>query len=96
MRPVAPCLILLLAPSLAWAAASGGYADPDRGTCVDAPRSAMHGSDADPVPAPAATPHAGATRPHASTSQGGGNDGELVVPRMRMPRWHSFLPGMFR
>lgn len=95
MRRVAPCLILLLAPALAWAAAPGSYADPDRGTCVDAAQSDAHGTPADADPA-SSTPHSGNTHPHAATSQGGGNDGELVVPRMRMPRWHSFLPGMFR
>lgn len=93
MRRVAPCLILLLAPALAWAA-SGSYADPDRGSCVDAQPSAAHGTAPDADPAPAA--HAGSERPHSTATQGGGNDGELMVPRMRMPRWHSFLPGMFR
>lgn len=94
MRRVAPCLMLLLAPALAWAAAPGSYADPDRGTCIDAPQSAARGTSADADPA--STPHAGSAHPHAATTQGGGNDGELVVPRTRMPRWHSFLPGMFR
>ncbi|WP_434027102.1 hypothetical protein [[Pseudomonas] boreopolis] len=93
MRRVAPCLILLLAPTLAWAA-SGSYADPDRGPCVDAPHSAARGAAPDTDSAPPA--HANGTRSRSSTTQGGGNDGDLVVPRMRMPRWHSFLPGMFR
>lgn len=94
MRRVAPCLILLLAPTLAWAASGSSYADPDRGSCVDAPQSAAHGTAPDADSAPAA--HTGTAHPHSPTTQGGGNDGELVVPRMRMPRWHSFLPGMFR
>lgn len=91
MRRVALYVILLLAPSLAWAA-SGSYADPDHGTCVDAPQSAARGAAPDADAAPAAH----TTRPHSTTTQGGGNDGDLMVPRMRMPRWHSFLPGMFR
>lgn len=30
-----------------------------------------------------------------ATSQGGGGDDESVL-RMRVPKWNSFLPGMFR
>lgn len=89
-------MILLLAPALAWASSGSSYADPDRGTCLDAPQSAARAAAPDTDNASAA--HAGTAHPHAAsgTTQGGGNDGELVVPRMRMPRWHSFLPGMFR
>lgn len=93
MRPVASCLILLLAPSLAWAAAPTGIADPDRGSCVDSPRSGEHSMALDGDPNPAS--HSGTARSHTSTTQGGG-DGDLFAPRMRMPRWHSYLPGMFR
>jgi hypothetical protein len=36
-------------------------------------------------------------KPSASsgTSTGGGGDDD-VLPRLRAPKWHSFLPGMFR
>jgi hypothetical protein len=37
--------------------------------------------------------------PSASTSRGGGDDGDATPPvlsRPRGPKWHSFLPGMFR
>lgn len=35
----------------------------------------------------------------APTSRGGGDDGDATtpaLPRPRGPKWHSFLPGMFR
>ncbi|WP_411834004.1 hypothetical protein [Pseudoxanthomonas mexicana] len=32
----------------------------------------------------------------ASGSRGGGDDDESPLPRPRAPKWHSFLPGMFR
>ncbi len=35
----------------------------------------------------------------APTTRGGGDDGDAsapVLPRPRGPKWHSFLPGMFR
>ena len=94
MRRVAPCLILLLAPSLAWAMASGGYADPDRGTCIDPPQPVVHDGAVDTDTASSAS--TGTLRTPSSTTQGGGNDSELIAPRTHMPRWHSFLPGMFR
>lgn len=31
-----------------------------------------------------------------ATSQGGGGSDEDAVLRMRVPKWNSFLPGMFR
>ena len=40
---------------------------------------------ADPIPAKTATPRAA----------GGGSDDDLL-PRLRAPRWHRLLPGMFR
>jgi hypothetical protein len=49
--------------------------------------------------APAAAPaaRAPAVKPSAAsgTSSGGGGDDD-VLPRLRAPKWHSFLPGMFR
>jgi hypothetical protein len=86
--------MLLLVPTLAWA--SVGYADPDRGTCVDAPVSAARPTPGDGDAGSAARQAAPAHQATPATTHGGGGDGELVLPRMRMPRWHSFLPGMFR
>lgn len=37
--------------------------------------------------------------PAPGTTRGGGDDGDVsapVLPRPRGPKWHSFLPGMFR
>ncbi|HEY0335118.1 MAG TPA: hypothetical protein VGC74_15655 [Stenotrophomonas sp.] len=89
MRRLA-CLLLFLTPALAWA--SGGVAEADRGACVST-ASAAHGPAPDPLTAPPA--HSPAHRP-AGAASGGGEDSELLQPRGRMPKWHSFLPGMFR
>jgi len=85
------CLLLLLSPALAWA--SSGVAEADHGTCVT-PGSAAHG----PTPEPATAPpsHSPGHRPTSVMPSGGGDDGDILPPRGRMPKWHSFLPGMFR
>ena len=90
MRRLA-CLLLFLTPAVAWA--SGGVAEADRGTCVAA-SSAAHGPAPEPV-VPAGA-HPPVHRPAGAASNGGGDDSELLQPRGRMPKWHSFLPGMFR
>lgn len=39
------------------------------------------------------------SNPIPATSRGGGDDGDATspaLPRPRSPKWHSFLPGMFR
>jgi hypothetical protein len=84
------CLLLLLTPAVAWA--SSGMAEADHGTCVT-PASAAHGPAPD---APVPPSHSPGHRPTTITPSGGGDDGELLPPRGRMPKWHSFLPGMFR
>lgn len=89
MRRFLPCLILLL--PLAAAHASDALASKQRNDCVYAAP-----TEADAVharPASAARPPASAAKPAAPS--GGGSDSDLV-PRLRMPKWHSFLPGMFR
>jgi len=85
------CLFLLLSPALAWA--STGASEPDHGSCVT-PSSAAHGPA--PDPAQIAPSHSPGHRPSSAIPSGGGDDGELLPPRGRMPKWHSFLPGMFR
>nr|WP_187128024.1 hypothetical protein [Xanthomonas massiliensis] len=53
----------------------------------------------DPDAASATIPGASRTAPRAiapGVTTGGGSDGESLLPRSRLPRWHSFLPGMFR
>ncbi len=86
MRPFAHCLILLMAPLAAHA--SDALTSPGRGGCVYSPTETER-------TAPAA--RAPAVKPSASngTSTGGGGDDD-VLPRLRAPKWHSFLPGMFR
>ncbi|ELQ07961.1 hypothetical protein [Xanthomonas translucens] len=84
MRRFLPCLILLLLP-LAAAQASEALASKQRNDCVY-----TDATDADAVQA---RPSSAAAKPAAPS--GGGNDSDLV-PRLRMPKWHSFLPGMFR
>ncbi|MCC7633063.1 hypothetical protein [Stenotrophomonas rhizophila] len=92
MRPFAPCLILLMAPMAAHA--SDALTSSGRGGCVYSP------TDNERTPPASAAPAARApatAKPAASggTSSGGGGDDD-VLPRLRAPKWHSFLPGMFR
>ncbi len=91
MRCLAHCLVLLMAPALA--NASAALASDGRGDCVytsgDTDRTPTARAAAAAVPSPA--------KPAASqaTSSGGGGDDD-VLKGLRAPRWHSFLPGMFR
>lgn len=61
-------------------------ANGEEGTCPSAEAEA--GGEAKPVAARSATPANRARKP--TTVRGGDN------PRIQGPRWHSFLPGMFR
>ena len=81
-----------MAPLLA--TASTVMASEGRGDCVystpDAERpptarSAAAGVPSTPKPVPA-----------QATSSGGGGGDDDVLQRLRAPKWHSFLPGMFR
>lgn len=83
-------MILLLLPAAAWASN-----DPvaGRGACVYSDAGDAHDGAAGSQAAPARTPPAAKT---PAVTSGGGGDGDPLVQRMRMPRWHSFLPGMFR
>lgn len=92
MRRLAICLILLCASSLAF----GRDARPsgDVGDCRDSVITVPS-----PVQAPVRRPTSMAHKPKpvaatAHTSGGGGSDDGAGTPRV--PRWHSFLPGMFR
>lgn len=90
MRRLTVCLLMLLAPLAALA--SDQLVDGDHDSCIST-NSAACGR----TPAPEAAP--ARTSPHKATpaTGGGGSDGDSLFPRMRtMPRWHSFLPGMFR
>ncbi|PKH72025.1 hypothetical protein CXF96_10040 [Stenotrophomonas sp. Betaine-02u-21] len=92
MRCSAHCLVLLMAPLLA--NASTVMASEGRGDCVystpDAERPPTARSAAAAVPS---TPK---PVPAQATSSGGGGGEDDVLQRLRAPKWHSFLPGMFR
>ena len=97
MRPLAICpLLISLALLCASSVAFGRDVRPsgDTGDCRDSVIT---------VPSPAQTPVKRPTavvhkaKPAATTAHttgGGGGDDAGGVPRV--PRWHSFLPGMFR
>ena len=81
-----------MAPLLA--NASTVMASEGRGDCVystpDAERPPTARSAAAAVPS---TPK---PVPAQATSSGGGGGDDDVLQRLRAPKWHSFLPGMFR
>ena len=101
MRRIVPCLILLIAPvSVAWA--DDAFTQSQRGACV-------YSGDVPPaktVPAAATRPgssasprtaqHSPRPAPPVAPAAGGGGSDEDLMERIRAPRWHSFLPGMFR
>lgn len=87
-RRIAVCLLIALFVSAAAAARESRLADAG-GSCSVAPRPAasrvVDRANANPVPA-------GKSK---STTPAGGSD-ESDAPRLQSPRWHRFLPGMFR
>lgn len=92
MRRFTICLLMLLAPLAALA--SDRLTDGDHDTCFSANSTAR-----DTTPAAEATSARNSARKAtpSSSDSGGGSDGDSLFLRMRtMPRWHSFLPGMFR
>ncbi|WP_369941152.1 hypothetical protein [Xanthomonas medicagonis] len=93
MRRFLPCLILLLLP-LAAAHASNALASKQRNDCVYTDATDAGATQAHPTAA-ARPPGSAKPATAAPSGNGGGGDGDLV-PRLHMPKWHSFLPGMFR
>ncbi len=94
MRRYAHCLILLTMPFAASATAS---LDDSRGGCVySTPDAASQRAATSTASATATKP--APVRPAASsaTSSGGGGSDDDVLQRIRAPKWHSYLPGMFR
>lgn len=91
MHRTVACLILLCASPLAF----GRDARPsgDVGDCRDSVITV-------PSPAPASTKRptnvVHKARPTAVTHTTGGGGGDDAGGAPRVPRWHSFLPGMFR
>ena len=95
MRRTAHCLILLLAPVAAHAAVA--IDTPARSGCTYAP------GEVERVAAPAASVSlANAVPPSQpkhtvpAPQQAGGGSDEEIIPRLRAPKWHRLLPGMFR
>ncbi|HYQ22643.1 hypothetical protein [Stenotrophomonas sp.] len=96
MRRYAHCLILLTMPFAASATAS---LDDSRGACVySTPDAASQRASATTTASASTAKPAAAVRPAASsaTSSGGGGSDDDVLQRIRAPKWHSYLPGMFR
>lgn len=94
MRRFAHCLILLMVPSAA-AWADDAFIHSQRGACVYADNTTS--ATAAPVtPRTPARPAASPRAARAAESGGGGGSEDDLMQRMRAPRWHSFLPGMFR
>lgn len=96
MRHLAHCLILLLAPVAAQASDALGGAG--RSACSYAPgeveRVAVPAATVDIANTPAPATTTPAKSKHVQ-SAGGGSDDD-IIPRLRAPRWHRMLPGMFR
>ena len=91
MRLFAHCLLLLTAPMAAHA--SDALTQPGRGGCAYSSAEAERTAPANP-PATGAPPSNNPRAPPPGRRGGGGDDD--VLPRLRAPKWHSFLPGMFR
>ena len=91
MRPIAHCLLLLMAPMAAHA--SDALTKPGRGGCVYSTTEGERSAQAAPPANSAPSSNKPSVNPAGSTGGGGDDD---VLPRLRAPKWHSFLPGMFR
>ncbi len=95
MRHLAHCLILLLVPVAAQA--TEALDGTGRSGCSYAP------AEVERVAVPAASVNIANSTPAAATvnkpkptqTTGGGSDDD-IIPRLRAPRWHRMLPGMFR
>ena len=93
MRRYAHCLILLMMP---FAASATAALDDSRGACVSSNGDAA--SQRAPTATASAATTAGTGTPcgqQCHQHRGGGSDDD-VLQRIRAPKWHSYLPGMFR
>lgn len=88
MRRTAVCL-LIVAASATVAARESKLSDAEGGSCRGAQSVSTRAPDRDPVVLPA--PLVKKAKPLPSNTGGGGDD-----VRLQSPRWHRFLPGMFR
>ncbi len=88
MRRIAVCLLVLASASVA--ARESKLSDADGGGCVTTRPQSTVTRAPDRDPASMAVPVKKA-KPAAGNTGGGGDD-----VRLPSPRWHRFLPGMFR
>ena len=89
MRRIAVCLLIILS-SASVAARESKLSDADGGSCPTRTQTAATRSP-DRDPSSKALP-VKKTKPSLPSSSGGGGDDV----RLQSPRWHRFLPGMFR
>jgi hypothetical protein len=89
MRRIAVCLLIILS-SASVAARESKLSDADGGSCPTRTQTAATRSP-DRDPSSMALPVKKAKPSLPSSSGGGGDD-----VRLQSPRWHRFLPGMFR
>ena len=94
MTRIAACL-LLVCVSASVAARDIRLQSPsgDGGRCPEVSAAAAEASAGNGKPQHATTP---APTPRAKVSKPVSARGESDTPRISAPRWHSFLPGMFR
>ena len=86
-------ILLAIALSLPAAVAWAGIPSLSDNNHIDCPKSAKaNGAVPASVPVPVAKSGASVVLDHAGT----GAPLRSTAPRMISPRWHSFLPGMFR
>lgn len=88
MRRILVCLLIASA-SATVLAREGKSGDADGGTCRGAQSVTTRAADRDPTLLPA--PVVKKNKPLPANTGGGGDD-----VRLQSPRWHRFLPGMFR
>ena len=86
MRRIVVCLLIALA-SASVAARESKLADADGGSCPNRATASVTRT-----PAPAVAAPAKKTKQNLSPAIGGGGE----ETRLPSPRWHRFLPGMFR
>ena len=87
MRRIAVCLLIVASATVA--ARESKLSDAEGGSCRGAQSVSTRAADRDPMVLPA--PVVKKTKPLPSNTGGGGDD-----VRLQSPRWHRFLPGMFR
>ena len=94
MPRIAFCLLLLCASTSVAARAPMHGSNDDNSGCPEI-AAAVAASDTRNTKARAAAPAPAASRKTSKPAARGGGDSE-GSPRLQAPRWHSFLPGMFR